>query len=139
MPLVRSPQLKCISALESLDVSPIFLGGPPSLISGHRLCRFYLQLHRFARFPSFFTFLVELRRNRCWPAVFRHCPDHDNVVIRPQSNSERIANLKQLGAFRPLAVDLDFARFDRRSSKRSRFEEARGPQPFVQAHPYQLV
>ncbi len=139
MHLVRSPQSERISALESLDVSPIFLGGPPSVISGHRLRRFYLQLHRFARFPSFFTFFVEPRRDRCWSAVFRHCPDRDDVIIGSQSNSERIPYPKQLRAFRPLAIDLDFACFDRRRGERSRFEEARGPQPFVQAHPYQLV
>ena|SRR6266496_2286255 len=139
MHLVRSPQSERISALESLDVSPLFLGGPPSVISGHRLRRFYLQLHRFARFPSFFTFFVEPRGDRCRPAMLRYRPDRYDVVIRAQSDSERVPNLKQLRAFRPLAIDLDFACFDRRRSERSRFEEARGPQPFVQAHPYQLV
>ncbi len=66
------------------------------------------------------------------------CTHCHHMMVGTKSNTQLVTHLQLLCPLGSLAVDFHFTGFDRGSSKRSRFEEARRPQPFVEPHPDQL-
>ena len=119
--------LIAISPSNSLEISPIFFGGPPTIVTGNRPRDFHLKLHRLARFFPLFCFFVKLRRDRRRAAILREPADHDEVVVGPDPDSERITDLELLGALGPLAIDLDFSGLDCGRGDCPRLEKTRGP------------
>src|SRR5690606_31523899 len=86
-----------------------------------------------ARGPALFGFTIELLRNAGWPA---HLTERDGVeleAILAARHAQAIAHSHQLGRLATRAVDLDLAAFDRLAGEGSRLEEARRPQPDVEA------
>jgi hypothetical protein len=58
--------------------------------------------------------------------------NHEGVLVH--ANAQLIAGLDLLRGLGSLTVDFDVTTVDRVGCDRSRFVEARGPEPFVDAH-----
>src|SRR5690606_29756479 len=114
---------------------------PPGALVGARLGRAIAvargpaQLRRLlARQARRLVLAVQRLRDRCRAALVRQAQHLDLEHVLAAHNPQRIAHAHQARGLRALAVDLDLARLDRLPGQRTGAEEARRPQPDVDAH-----
>src|SRR5438067_2966073 len=117
---------------------------PPLVIAARLLRRPSLETRRGQRAhlgrehgaarAALLRFLVESRGHGCRPAHPGQTLHGDVMLERRLGDRDAVAELERLGGLRTLAVDRDVARVDRLHRERARLEEARRPQPLVDAH-----
>ena len=71
--------------------------------------------------------------------MFGDGADSYDVMIRAEPNVQLVTDLELFRAFGAVPVHLDLPRFDGGYRERPRFEKPRGPKPFVEPDPCNLV
>src|SRR5690606_899856 len=80
------------------------------------------------------VFHVELAGDDGGPTPIRERAHGDDPFVGADPDRQPIADTQRPCRFDPLVVDLDLAAFDRLRGQRASLEEARGPQPLVDAY-----
>ena len=64
-------------------------------------------------------------------APFSHGAHRQDPIVWADPHAESVGDPYLLGRFRPASIHLDFPTRDRGRCQRTRFEEARGPEPSI--------
>lgn len=128
-----SRQVQLVAA-EAVDEAAVALGRPGG---GSRLevkARFALLGDEAAGFAALLGFTVEAVRDGSGTADFTEGEDFDFEVPALVFDGEEVADANLAGGAGRLVVRLDAIQIAGLGGERARFEEARGPEPFVDAH-----
>lgn len=91
-----------------------------------------------ARFAAGFGFAIELLRNGRGSADVAQAQDFHFEVSAVVFNREKIPDPDFAGGAEGLMIGFDAPQFTRFPGECARFEEARGPKPFVEANPVHI-
>src|SRR5262249_55528531 len=119
-----------------LQVAPVLLRRP-ALDGGSRLGAPAAHVHApFALRPAFSRFFVEQPRLRRGAALVGERLHGYLPFVVADADGDRLAGLHVVGRLDALVAELDLPRLDRLLRQAARLEETRGPEPFVDTHPY---
>src|SRR5438876_6116406 len=126
-------------SLESLDVASLPLRGPALPLVAERRSDTQLLGEALARLLALGILFVQRGRDGRRAAARRE-PAHGNVMLeRPPAHAQPVTHLHRFRALGAGAVQFDLAPVDGLRRQGPRLEEARGPQPSIEANGSQLA
>jgi len=119
---------------ESIQRAAVALGGSPLVGVHRRRGARELPMQLLTRALGGVGLLIQSRRVGRGAAPLSGSGDEHDVLVRPEPHTDLVARTDLLCGLGAFSVDLHLAAVNSLSGERARLEEARRPQPLVQAH-----